>query len=160
MIYAIGEKRNLIMYIGLGISLFGVVVYDPLGLVYKGAGLIVLGIGLICMFVGYKYPTEVETVNKTVLEVSKHLDDPSKLEDLLSIFDERKKEPIDYRRGGVITIFVGIGICLLGYAAMGSFFVGIGYLVGAIGIGTMVAGYLYPNTSEELTNAVEDYEKK
>ena len=103
---------------------------------------------------------ESKDKNKTVLEISKHLDDPSKLEDLLSIFDERKKEPIDYRRGGVITIFVGIGICLLGYVAMGSFFVGVGYLVGAIGIGTMVAGYLYPNTSEELTNAVEDYEKK
>ena len=97
---------------------------------------------------------------ETVLEISKHLDDPSKVEELLGIFDERKKEPIDYRRGGVITIFVGIGICLLGYTAMGSFFVGAGYLVGAIGIGTMVAGYLYPNTSEELTNAVEDYEKK
>ena len=60
----------------------------------------------------------------------------------------------------MITIFVGIGVCLLGYTAMGPFFVGAGYLVGAIGIGTMVAGYLYPNTSEELTNAVEDYEKK
>ena len=104
--------------------------------------------------------SESKDKNKTILEICKHLDDPSKLEDLLSIFDERKKEPIDYRRGGVITIFVGIGICLLGYTAMGSFFVGVGYLVGAIGIGTMVAGYLYPNTSEELTNAVEDYEKK
>ena len=98
--------------------------------------------------------------NKTILEISKNLDDPTKIEDLLEILEERKKEPIDYRRGGVITIFVGIGVCLLGYTAMGPFFVGAGYLVGAIGIGTMVAGYLYPNTSEELTNAVEDYEKK
>ena len=98
--------------------------------------------------------------NKTIIKIAKHMDDPSKAEEFLRILDERKKEPIDYRRGGVITIFVGIGICLLGYASMGSFFVGIGYLVGAIGIGTMVAGYLYPNTSEELTNAVEDYEKK
>ena len=97
---------------------------------------------------------------ETVLKISKHLDDPSMAEELLALFDERKKEAIDYRRGGVITIFVGIGICLLGYTAMGSLFVGAGYLVGAIGIGTMVAGYLYPNTSEELTNAVEDYEKK
>ena len=103
---------------------------------------------------------ESKDKNKTILEVSRHLDDTSKLEDLLSIFDERKKEPIDYRRGGVITIFVGIGIYLLGYASLGSLFEGIGLLVGAIGIGTMVAGYLYPNTSEELTIAVEDYEKK
>ena len=93
-------------------------------------------------------------------EIAKHIDDPSKVEELLGIFDERKKEPIDYRRGGVITIFVGIGIYLLGYAQMGPFFEGVGYLVGAIGIGTMVAGYLYPNTSEELTTAVEEFEKK
>ena len=97
---------------------------------------------------------------ETVLEIAKHMGDPSKVEELLGIFDERKKEPIDYRRGGVITIFVGIGIYLLGVAALGSFFEGVGYLVGAIGIGTMVAGYLYPNTSEELTNAVEKFEDK
>ncbi|MDC3248657.1 DUF6249 domain-containing protein [Porticoccaceae bacterium] len=103
---------------------------------------------------------ESKDKNQTILEISKHLNDPAKLEDLLSIFDERKKQPIDYRRGGVITIFVGVGIYLLGYVAMGSFFVGVGYLVGAIGIGTMVAGYLYPNTGEELTNAIEEFEKK
>ena len=44
---------------------------------------------------------------EAVVEIAKHLDDPSKLEELLTIFDERKKEPIDYRRSGVITIFVG-----------------------------------------------------
>ena len=120
-----------------------------------------ISVGIIVpLAVFYWQYHETKHKNETVLEISKTLDDPIKLERLLGIFDERKKEPIDYRRGGVITIFVGIGICLLGYAAMGSFFVGIGYLVGAIGIGTMVAGYLYPNTSEELTSAVEDYEKK
>ena len=97
---------------------------------------------------------------ETVLEIAKHMDDPSKVEELLGIFDERKKEPIDYRRGGVITIFVGIGIYLLGVTARGSFFEGGGLLVGAIGVGTMIAGYLYPNTSEELTNAVEKFEEK
>ena len=97
---------------------------------------------------------------ETVLEIAKHMDDPSKVEELLGIFDERKKEPIDYRRGGVIPIFVGIGIYLLGVAALGSFFEGVGLLVGAIGVGTMIAGYLYPNTSEELTNAVEKFEEK
>ena len=96
---------------------------------------------------------------ETVLEIAKHIDDPSKIEHLLSIFDERKKEPIDYRRGGVITIFVGIGIYLLGVVALGSFFEGIGLLVGTIGTGTIIAGYLYPNTSAELTNAVEKFEE-
>jgi hypothetical protein len=98
--------------------------------------------------------------NKTIIEISKNIDDSSKLEELLSIFDERKKEPIDYRRNGVITIFVGIGLYLLGYYAIGSILKGVGALVGFIGVGTMIAGYLYPNTGKELTDAVEKYEKE
>ena len=97
---------------------------------------------------------------ETVLEISKHLNDPARLEELLRIFDERKKEPIDYRRNGVITIFVGIGLFLLGYLVLGRILEGVGALVGLIGIGTMIAGYLYPNTGKELTDAVEKYEKE
>ena len=98
--------------------------------------------------------------NRTIIKIAKHMDDPSKAEEFLRILDERKKEPIDYRRGGVITMFVGIGIYLLGFTVMGSFFEGIGLLVGTIGVGSIIAGYLYPNTSEELTNAVEKFEEK
>ena len=103
---------------------------------------------------------ESKDKNKTIIEISKHLDDSSKLDELLRIFDERKKEPIDYRRNGVITIFVGIGLYLLGYYAIGNILKGVGALVGLIGIGTMIAGYLYPNTGKELTDAVEKYEKE
>ena len=63
----------------------------------------------------------------SVIEIAKNLDNPEQVEKLMAIFDERKKEPIDYRRGGVITMFVGIGIFLLGYIALGSFFKGIGF---------------------------------
>ena len=97
---------------------------------------------------------------EAVVEIAKHLEDPLKVEELLTLFDERKKEPIDYRRGGVITLFVGVGIYLLGLVFLGSLFRGIGLLVGAIGIGVTIAGYLYPNTSEELTDAVERFEEK
>ena len=107
----------------------------------------------------YKEGKEKEK-NKTIIEISKNIDDSSKLEELLSIFDERKEEPIDYRRNGVITIFVGIGLYLLGYYAIGSILKGVGALVGFIGVGTMIAGYLYPNTGKELTDAVEKYEKE
>ena len=103
---------------------------------------------------------EQKEKNRTLLEIAKHIDDPTKLEEFLHVMDERKKEPIDYRRGGIITIFVGIGLYLLGYIVMGSFIEGVGLLVSAIGVGTMIAGYLYPNTSAELTNAVENFEKK
>ena len=97
---------------------------------------------------------------EAVIEIAKHLDDLGKVERLLGLFDERKKAPIDYRRGGVITLFVGVGVYLLGAVSFGPFFEGIGLLVGAIGIGTMIAGYLYPNTGEELTDAVEEFEKR
>ena len=97
--------------------------------------------------------------NRTIIKIAKHMDDPSKAEEFLRILDERKKEPIDYRRGGVITMFVGIGIYLLGYTVMGSLFEGIGLLVGAIGAGSIIAGYLYPNTGKELSNAVEKFEE-
>ena len=97
---------------------------------------------------------------ETILEISKNINDSSKVEELLKIFEERKKEPIDYRRNGIITIFVGIGLYLLGYIALGSILKGVGALVAVIGIGTMIAGYLYPNTGKELTNAVDEFEKK
>ncbi len=95
---------------------------------------------------------------EAIVEIAKHMDDPSKTEELLTLFDERKKEPIDYRRGGVITLFVGIGLYLLGAMALGALLKGAGLLVAAIGVGTLVAGYLYPNTSQEITNAVERFE--
>ena len=97
---------------------------------------------------------------QTVLEIAKQIDNPDKLEQLLHIFDERKKNPIDYRRGGVITIFVGIGLYFFGYIAIGFILEGVGALVGLIGVGTLIAGYLYPNTVKELTDAVDEFEKK
>ena len=97
---------------------------------------------------------------ETVLEIAKQIGDPEKLEQLLHIFDERKKNPIDYRRSGVITIFVGIGLYFFGYIAIGFILEGVGALVGLIGVGTLIAGYLYPNTGKELTDAVDEFEKK
>lgn len=97
---------------------------------------------------------------ETILEISKTLDDPSKLDELMQLFEDRKKEPIDYRRNGVITIFVGIGLFLLGTFFLGHILKGVGLLVGTIGVGTVIAGYLYPNTGKELTQAVEKFEKK
>ncbi len=103
---------------------------------------------------------ESKDKNKTILEISKNIDDPSKLEDLVGLLDERKKEPIDYRRSGVITFFTGIGLFLFGVFFLGSILEGVGALVAAIGVGQIIAGYLYPNTSEEITSAVDAFEKK
>lgn len=112
----------------------------------------------IAVFIWQYY--DAKGKREAVVEISKHLNDPSKLEELLQIFDERKKEPIDYRRGGVITIFVGAGLYCLGVFFLGSILKGVGALVGLIGVGTLIAGYLYPNTGKELTDAVDKFEKK
>ena len=96
---------------------------------------------------------------EAIIEISKHLNNPRKLEELLGIFEDRKKEPLDYRRGGVITLFVGAGLYILGYIYIGKLLEGVGALVAMIGIGQIIAGYLYPNTGSELTNAVEKFEE-
>ena len=112
----------------------------------------------IAVFIWLYY--EGKGKRETVLEISKNLEDTSKVEELLKIFETRKKDPIDYRRSGVITLFVGAGLYMLGFIAFGKFLEGVGALVALIGLGQIVAGYLYPNTGKELTNAVEEYEKK
>ena len=96
----------------------------------------------------------------TIIEISKNLDDKSKLDELLKIFDERKKEPIDYRRNGIITLFTGVGLFLFGVFFLGNIMQAVGALVSLVGLGTIIAGYLYPNTGKELSNAVEEFEKK
>jgi hypothetical protein len=103
---------------------------------------------------------EQKNKNETIIEISKNLDDPSQVEELIKIFDTRKKEPLDYRRSGVITLFVGAGLYMLGFIVFGKLLEGVGVLVGLIGVGQIFAGYLYPNTGKELTEAVEEYEKK
>ena len=103
---------------------------------------------------------ESKDKNRTILEISKNLDDPTKMANMIDMLDERKKEPVDYRRTGVITLFTGLGLFLFGVFFLGSLLKGVGALVAAIGLGQIIAGYLYPNTSEELTNAVEDFENR
>ncbi len=97
----------------------------------------------------------------SIIEVAKTIDDPSKVEELISkLDDEKKKEPIEYRRGGTVTFFVGIGLYLLGMTALGPVLKGVGLLVATIGVGTFVAGYLFPNDSTGITKAVEEFEKR
>ena len=97
----------------------------------------------------------------TIIEVSKNLSDPEEIRELIeSLTDDKKKSPIDLRRSGVITIFIGAGLFMLGWFAIGEILKGVGALVGLIGVGQMVAGYVYPNQSEEINKAVENFEKK
>lgn len=96
----------------------------------------------------------------TIIEVSKNLSDPEEIRDLIKGLEYKKIKPIDLRRSGVITIFVGAGLFMLGWIAIGGILEGVGALVALIGIGQMVAGYIYPNQSEEINKVVEEFEKK
>ena len=138
-----------------------------INVIHSGPGIIEL-IPIFGMLAGIIIPLSVfiwlyhDAKNKraTVLEISKNIHDKERVDELLKIFDERKKEPIDYRRNGLITTFVGVGLYFLGVLAIGNVVSGVGALVSFIGIGTFMAGYLYPNTGKELTDAVDEYEKK
>ena len=100
--------------------------------------------------------------NETILEMAKQIDDPEEIKELIRTLNsgDKPQKPIDYRRTGVVTLFVGIGLILFGVFFLGDILIGVGALVLAIGAGQIIAGYLYPRESEEITEAVEDFEKR
>ena len=119
------------------------------------------GLGILIPIIAVSLPAIIilivfvyESRNKknkynTIIEVSKNLSDPEEIRELIeSLQDDKKKSPIDLRRSGVITIFIGAGLFMLGWFAIGEILKGVGALVGLIGVGQMVAGYVYPNQSE------------
>jgi len=126
-----------------------------LGVPYVAILMPVLIVGVIFFFSNkierHKY--------NAIIEVSKNIDDPSKLEEIIDSLNDKKK-PIDYRRSGVITLFVGLGLFLFGAVSSIDILKGVGLLVAAIGVGSIIAGYLYPNESAEITKAVEKFEEK
>jgi hypothetical protein len=96
----------------------------------------------------------------TLITISKNINDPEDIKEILESLVERKS-PTDYRRSGVITVGVGIGLFLFDKVGLGTDVIsGVGLLVLAIGVGQMIAGYLYPIESEEINKAVEEFEKK
>ena len=100
--------------------------------------------------------------NETILEMAKQIDDPEEIKELIRTLnsDGKPKKPIDFRRTGVVTLFVGIGLILFGIFFLGGILKGVGALVAAIGAGQIIAGYLYPRESEEISEAVEDFEER
>jgi hypothetical protein len=130
------------------------------------------GLGILIPIIAVSLPAIIiwivfvyESRNKkmkydTIIEVSKNISDPEEVRDLLESLQDKKKSPIDLRRSGIITIFIGAGLFMLGWIAIGNVLEGVGALIALIGIGQMIAGYIYPNQSEEINKAVENFEKK
>ncbi|MDB4043829.1 DUF6249 domain-containing protein [Gammaproteobacteria bacterium] len=137
-------------------------IVEVVGLLIPLAGIL---FPVAIVFVVFVFITKIEK-NKydAIVEISKKIDDPSVIQEILTALDDKKK-PIDYRRGGVITLFVGFGIFLLGisFASIDNeaqaFISGAGLLVAAIGVGSIIAGYLYPNESAEISKAVKKFEE-
>ena len=95
-----------------------------------------------------------------IVAASQNINNPEDIKELLVGLKDRKSS-LDLRRSGVVTIFAGIGLFFFGYFGLQERVVyGSGLLVAFIGIGQMIAGYIYPNQSEEINKAVENFEKK
>ena len=95
-----------------------------------------------------------------LIEVSKNVKDSEEISNLLKSFKQNKSNK-DLRRTGLVTLFTGIGLTALGEFGLSlDILFGVGLLVMFIGLGQMIAGYVYPNQPDEITDVVESYEKK
>ena len=129
------------------------------GLIAVGTGYVAILMPVLLVWVIFNYVTKGDKAKyDAMVEISKNLENESDIKDLLDSFKEEKK-PIDYKRNGAIIIFVGLGLFLFGIVSSINILKGVGLLVGTIGIGTLIAGYLYPNDSVGLTSAVEKFEE-
>ena len=131
-------------------------------------GVLALGIGYVAVLMPVLILLVIfiyDTKNKknrydTLITISKNVNNPDDIKEILESLVERKS-PTDYRRSGVITIGVGVGLFLFDKFGLGTDVIsGVGLLILAIGVGQIIAGYLYPIESEEINKAVEEFEKK
>ena len=121
---------------------------------------IVLPVLIIFVVFFYESKNKKNKYN-ALIEVSKNMKDSDEVKDLLNSFRQRKKSNTDYRKTGLVTIFTGVGLAAFDYYGLKTDIVfGVGLLVMFIGVGQMIAGYVYPNQANEINNAVESFEKK
>ena len=73
--------------------------------------------------------------------------------------ENKAQKPNKRLRTGLMVMYFGLGINLFGFASIGDLFEGLGLLIMALGIGIITADYVYLNTSEEITKAVENFEE-
>ena len=130
------------------------------GLVAVGTGWVAILMPVFITWVILYYSAKMDKDKYVAMvEISKNLEDPSDIEDLLENFKEKKK-PTDYRRYGVTIFFVGLGLFLFGTVSDIDILKGVGVLISTIGIGSFVAGYIYPNAGSEIDKAVEKFEER
>ena len=131
---------------------------DSIGILIPILGILLPVLIILIVFVNeskqkkYKY--------NALIEVSKNVKDSKEIDDILKSFKENKSNK-DLRRTGLVTLFTGIGLAALGeFGLKLDILFGVGLLVMFIVVGQMIAGYVYPNQPDEITDVVESYEKK
>ena len=76
------------------------------GLMAVGTGWVAILMPVLIVWVIFFYSTRMDKDKyAAMVEISKNLEDPSDIEDLLENFKEKKK-PTDYRRNGVIVFLI------------------------------------------------------
>ncbi len=112
----------------------------------------------LILWVVFHYVSKInKNKNETLLNIAKTINDPEQVREIVDQLNQKKK-PTDLRKSGVILIFIGIGLAGFGVLSI-PILKSVGFLVSSLGIGLLVAGYIYPNESEEITKAVESFEK-
>ena len=133
---------------------------------FINAGLLIPILGillplLIVLVVFYFSSKETKYKYDALIEATKNIKDSEDVKGLLESFKKRKKSNTDYRKTGLVTMFTGVGLAFFGnYGLKNDVVFGVGLLVIFIGVGQMIAGYVYPNQADEINNAVENFEKK
>jgi hypothetical protein len=129
-----------------------------LGALAIGTGYLAILSPALIIWVVFHYVNKLQkNKNETLLNIAKTINDPEQVREIVDQLNQKKK-PTDLRKSGVILIFIGIG--LAGFGALSiPILKSVGFLVSSLGIGLLVAGYIYPNESEEITKAVESFEK-
>ena len=115
---------------------------------------------LIVLIVFYFSSREKKYKYDALIEATKNIKDTEDVKGLLESF-KKEKSNTDYRKTGLVTMFTGVGLAFFGnYGLRNDVVMGVGLLVMFIGVGQMIAGYVYPNQPDEINNAVENFEKK
>jgi hypothetical protein len=129
-----------------------------LGVLAIGTGYLAILSPALIIWVVFHYVSKIQkNKNETLVNIAKTINDPEQVREIVDQLNQKKK-PTDLRKSGVILIFIGIGLAGFGVLSI-PILKSVGFLVSSLGIGLLVAGYIYPNESEEITKAVESFEK-
>ena len=129
------------------------------GLIAVGTGWVAILMPVLLLGVIFYFSTKSDKAKyQAMVDISKNLENEADIKDLLENFNEKKK-PMDYRRNGVITMFIGLGLFIFGLVNI-PILKGVGLLIICIGFGSLVAGYIYPNESEEIDKSVQRFEER